>query len=391
MDILAVNVGSTSLKYAVFGVDDRVRCRGKVGRVASEGSVLVHNAQGSITEHPLPRPGLEAALEMMVEAIRPLLPHIAAAAFKVVHGGEDATGVVPLDDGALAALERFCTAAPAHNPPYLLAIRHMRKILPDIPLIGSFETGFHTRWPPEARAYALPQGWAERYGLRRFGFHGASHRYISQRMRELAPGAGHLLSCHLGGSSSVCAIVDGRSMDATMGFSPQSGLPQAERVGDLDAFALVHLAAAGIGIEETAEALASRAGLLGLSGLSGDLQELEAAEAGGHEGAGFALDVYAYEARKAIGALAAAIGGVEAVAFTGGMGENSPPLRQRICSGLGFLGIQLDPLRNERAEAEALVSPDHARVAVWVVPTDEESILVREARELLASRARRPS
>ncbi len=389
MNILAVNVGSTSLKYALFGEGDSALCRGKAGRVASEGAVLSQTAGGAESEHPIPRPGLEGALETMVEALGGLLAEVAAAVFKVVHGGADATGVVFLDNRALAALERFSPAAPAHNPPYLLAIRHLRRILPEIPLIGSFETGFHAGWAPEARAYALPAGWAERYGLRRYGFHGASHRYISERMASLAPSAPRMLSCHLGGSSSVCAIVEGRSVDTTMGFSPQSGLPQAERVGDLDVFALVHLTSEGLPFDAAAMALASRGGLLGLSDLSGDLQELEAAEDIGHGGARFALDVYAYEVRKSIGALAATMGGLDAVAFTGGMGENSPRLRERICRDLGFLGVELDPERNGSATGEARVSPDGARVELWVVPTDEERILVRQARELLAGADRR--
>ncbi len=387
MKVLAVNVGSTSLKYAVFDEGDRVLCRGRAGGIAREGAVLVHQAAGARSEHRLPRPGLEAALEAMVEALGPLLPEVAAAAFKVVHGGDDATGVVELDDAALAALERFSAAAPAHNPPYLEAIRHLRRILPAVPLVGAFETGFHTTWPPEARAYALPAGWAARHGLRRYGFHGASHRYVAERMAQLAPEARRVLSCHLGGSSSVCAIVGGRSVDSTMGFSPQSGLPQAERVGDLDPFALVHLVREGVPLEEAARALGTRGGLLGLSGLSGDLQELEAAEEAGHAGARFALDVFAYECRKAVGALAAAMGGLDAVAFTGGMGEHSPRLRGRICRGLEFLGIELDPARNEGASGEARVSPDGARVEAWVVPTDEERVLVRQARELLTGRA----
>jgi acetate kinase len=170
-----------------------------------------------------------------------------------------------------------------------------------------------------------------------------------------------------------------------MGFSPQSGLPQAERVGDLDAFAIAHLAANGVGVEEAATALASESGLRGLSGLSGDLQDLEAAEANGHEGAAFALRTFAYSARKGIGALAAALGGLDAIAFTGGMGEHSPRLRERICDGLGFLGIALDPDRNAGANAEARVSPDGTPVTVWVLPTDEERILLRQTRELLAA------
>jgi acetate kinase len=178
--------------------------------------------------------------------------------------------------------------------------------------------------------------------------------------------------------------VDGGSIDATMGFSPQSGLPQAERVGDLDAFALVHMAREGLSLEEAAEALATEGGLLGLSGLSGDLQELESAEAGGHGGASHALRVYAYAVRKHLGGLAAAMGGLDAVAFTGGMGEHSPRLRERICADLGFLGIELDPSRNESPTGGSRVSPDSATVAVWVIPTDEERILVRQAREFLA-------
>lgn len=387
MNILAVNVGSTSLKYAVFSEEGAV-CRGKAGGVGRSGAVLTHDEGGVKVEREIPRAGLEAALETMVNCLGPHLPEIAATAFKVVHGGDDAVGVVFLDDPAIAALERFSPAAPAHNPPYIDAIRHVRKILPDVPAIGSFETGFHRTWPPEATAYALPQGWAERYGIRRYGFHGASHLYVAERMAELEPQGSRLVSCHLGGSSSLCAIVDGRSVDATMGFSPQSGLPQAERVGDLDAFALVHLAAHGLDLEEAADALASEGGLLGLSGLSGDLQELEAAEEQGHAGAAHALNVYAYEVRKSIGALAAAMGDVDAVAFTGGMGENSPNLRRRICEGLGFLGVGLDPARNDAAPGEAKVSPEGAPVAVWVVPTDEERILVRQARELLAASGR---
>ncbi|MGQ0669057.1 MAG: acetate/propionate family kinase [Actinomycetota bacterium] len=381
-----MNVGSTSLKYAVFGEEDDVVCRGKAGRVTSDDAELAHGQEGATARTPLPRPGLEAALEVMVEALRPTLPTIEAAAFKVVHGGDQVTGTVILDEAALAALERFAPAAPAHNPPYVMAVRHVARILPGVPLIGSFETAFHADWSAEARAYAIPAGWERAHGLRRYGFHGASHRYVSERMAELEPAAPRVLSCHLGGSSSICAIVDGRSVDATMGFSPQSGLPQAERVGDLDAFALVHLAREGIGLEEAAEALATKGGLLGLSGLSGDLQELEAAEESGHEGAAFALRVYAYEVRKAVGALAAAMGGLDAVAFTGGMGENSVRLRERVCDGLGFLGIELDPARNHSAAGEARASQDGAAVAVWVIPTDEERILVRQARELLSAR-----
>ena len=387
MNVLVVNVGTTSLKYAAFDTDDAVLARGKADRISRTGAVLVQTAGDRRTEHPLPAPGLEAALDAMTEVLGPLLDDLGAAAFKVVHGGDDATGTVLLNDAAIAALERFSRAAPAHNPPYLAAIRHLRRLRPGLPLVGSFETGFHAEWRPEVRAYALPAGWAERHGIRRYGFHGASHRSVAERLAELEPEARRVVSCHLGGSSSLCAIVNGRSVDATMGFSPQSGVPQAERVGDLDPFALAHLAAEGVGLDEAARALASEAGLLGLSGLSGDLQELERAEADGHPGAAFALDTYAYAVRKELAAMAAAGGGLDAVVFTGGMGEHSPALRSSICRGLGFLGIELDPAPNEDATGEARVSPAGAAVVVWVIPTDEERILVRQARELLSGPA----
>jgi len=360
--ILVVNVGSTSLKFAIYEDGDAPIERGGAVRVTD----------------------LAAALDEMIATVRPRLAGLDAIAFKVVHGGE-LTGCVVLDDQALAALERFAAAAPAHNPPYLLAIEHLRRAVPGVRLIGSFETGFHAGWSREARALAVPAGWDERYGLRRYGFHGASHRYIAERMVVLEPGARRVLSCHLGGSSSICAVRDGRSVDATMGFSPQSGLPQADRVGDVDAFAVAHLAAHGVSVEKASAAMGSAGGMRGLSGLSGDLQELEAAEAAGHDGAAFALDTYAYAARKAIGALAAALGGADAVAFTGGMGEHSPRLRARICDGLGFLGIRLDAGRNAAASGEARVSADDDDAAVWVLPTDEERILLRQTRELLAA------
>jgi acetate kinase len=385
-DVLVVNVGSTSLKYAVFATETHVVCRGRAAGIAAAGSSLIHDGPDGRMIRALAAPGLDAALDAMVEALGPWIESVACVAFKVVHGG-DLTGTVFLDDRALAALRRFAVAAPAHNPPYIAAIERVRALLPDVSLVGTFETAFHADWPSEARAYALPQGWAERYGLRRYGFHGASHRYVAERLSELEPNARRVLSCHLGGSSSICAIVDGRSVDATMGFSPQSGLPQAERVGDLDAFAVAHLVSEGVPVDEAMRALASDGGLLGLSGLSGDLRELGEAEARGNRGAAFALNVFAYEARKAIGALAAAMGGLHAIAFTGGMGENSSTLRARICDGLAFLGVGLDDERNGAATGETMIGSSGTAVTVWVLPTDEERILVRAAFDLISEGA----
>jgi acetate kinase len=368
MNILVPNLGSTSLKYQILEMpSERVLARGRFERVEDYREAI---AQIRVGEVP-----------------------IDAVAFKTIHAGSNYRGTFLIDDGLIAAMEEFLPAAPAHNTIYLAAIRAFRESLPDIPLVAAFETEFHASMPEYAARYGTPAEWRENYGIRRYGFHGASHQYVAGRAAELLQkplDSIRLVSCHLGGSSSICAIDRGRSVDTTMGFSPQSGLENATRHGDLDVFAvLLMMERCGWSLEEVRRQLTRTGGLAGLSGIpGGDVRDLQTAAAGGNQDARLALELLAYQVRKTIGAYAAAMGGLEAVAFTGGIGENSPPLRAACCAGLEFLGIRLDPLCNEQANGDRLLSPAGAPVAVLALATNEELIVARRAYKCLAGSVR---
>src|ERR1051325_8954091 len=290
---------------------------------------------------------------------------IDVVAFKAVHAGPRYRGTFVIDDGVLAALEQFLPAAPAHNGIYLTGIRAFQSIMPGVPLVAAFETEFHATMPEPARLYGVPASWREE-GVEHYGFHGASHQYIAERCRQLMGRPIRLVSCHLGGSSSMCAIDRGRSVDTTMGFSPQSGLENATRHGDLDVFSVLYMMERhGWSCAEVRDQLARGGGLAGLSGVTGgDLRDIEAAAAGGSQRAALALEVFVYQVKKTIGAYAAAMGGLDAVAFTGGIGENSARLRAACCQGLEFLGIRLDDDANQNKSGDRLVSASGSRVSV---------------------------
>ena len=316
---------------------------------------------------------------------------IDAVAFKAVHGGPQYCGTHWIDTNVLAALQMFLPAAPQHNSIYLAGIQAFRDMLPGVPLIAAFETEFHAGMPERAGRYGVPAEWREHYGIRRYGFHGASHRYVSERVPELLSktvDAIRLVSCHLGGSSSVCAIDRGRPADTTMGFSPQSGLENATRCGNVDPFAVLYMMERrGWTVFEARDQLARGGGLAALSGVAGgDVRDIEQAAAAGSRDAALALEIFAYQVRKTIGAYAAAMGGLDAVAFTGGIGENSARLRSDCCTGLEFLGIALDQARNEQSAGDRIVSTDYSRVTVLALATNEELIVARRAYALLSRR-----
>jgi len=365
VNILVPNLGSTSLKYQILEMpSERVLSRGRLERVSDYGQALEEIGLGGVD--------------------------VDAVAFKAVHGGPRYRGTFLIDDGVLEALEEYLPAAPAHNAIYLKAIRAFRDALPGIPLVAAFETEFHATMPDHAYRYGVPTEWHDRYGVRRYGFHGASHRYVTERVADFLgrPGdALKLVSCHLGGSSSLCAIDGGRSVDTTMGFSLQSGLENAARAGDVDAFAVIYMMERrGWSPSEVADQLTKSAGLAGLSGVpGGDVRDLEEAAAGGSAEAALALRVFAYEVRKTIGAYAAALGGLDVLAFTGGIGENSPSIRASCCEGLGFLGISLDGARNERESGDRVLSTDGTPVMVLALATDEEIIVARRAHKVLTA------
>jgi acetate kinase len=282
-------------------------------------------------------------------------------------------------------MEAMSQVAPAHNPPYINAMRLLAEKLPDIPLVASFETGFHSTIPERSRNYAVPFEWADKLQVKRWGFHGASHRYIGTRVAELL-GRDDLrvISCHLGGSSSLCAMRGGQSVATSMGMSPQSGLPNNNRVGDFDPFALpIIMRATGRSLDEVLDDLACRSGLLGLSGLSGDVRDLEQAAAEGNVRAKLALDVFRTDVRRYLGGLLVELGGADVLAFTGGIGENGVQTRRAVCEGLEELGIVLNDQANAAASGESKISDDAGRTQIWIVPTNEELIVARLARQLL--------
>ncbi len=308
-----------------------------------------------------------------------------AIGFKAVHGGP-ISGAVRVDDDVLATMDRFADVAPAHNPPYASAMRAFRERLPDVPQVAAFETGFHQSIPLKRQAYAIPHEWMEELGVRRYGFHGASHRYIATRMRELAPDASKVISCHLGGSSSICAAEDGVSVANSFGMTTQSGLPHASRVGDFDAFALHKLLGAGMDLETIWKGLGKAGGLLGLSGCSADVRDLVDAADGGDRRARLAIDVLVEAIRHYVGAYLAVLNGADAICFTGGIGQNQPRIRAEAMAELDFAGIRLDTEKNASAggKAESRIDADDSRTAIWVLPTNEELIVGRQTVEVLS-------
>ena len=291
----------------------------------------------------------------------------------------------------IAALEASTPLAPMHNPAYIASIRAFQKLLPKTPLVAVFETWFHQTIPDYATEFGVPRFWVEKYDVRRYGYHGASHRYISERVpqllrRESAEGL-RVISCHLGGSSSVCAIKDGESIDTSMGTSTQYGMIQSTRCGELDAFAVLYLMdKEGFSTDEIRRQLIEDSGVKGISGTSGDMRDVEAAMEAGDDKARLALDTYCYGVKKYIGAYIAALGGVDVIAFAGGIGEKSPIARAKICDGLEGCGIHLDAEKNEQLTGEADLSADNSRTKILIVSTNEELIVSRETARVLTKK-----
>ncbi len=312
---------------------------------------------------------------------------VTAIGFKAVHGGRY-SGVQIVTDDLLAAMEEMADVAPAHNPPYTTAMRLLMEKLPQIPLVAAFETGFHQTIPARNRYYAIPWQWADEFQIQRCGFHGASHRYIATRTAQLLGRQDlRIISCHLGGSASLCAIRNGESVGNSLGMSPQTGLPHNNRVGEFDVFALpILLRKTGKPLDNVLHELAEQSGLLGLSGVSGDVRDLEEAAAKGNQRAQLALDVFIGAVRQYFGAYLVELGGADVIVFTGGIGENSASVRAAVCENLTQLGIELDPAANAQARGESALHAASSRVQIWAVPTNEEIVVARQARELLEGR-----
>jgi acetate kinase len=394
--ILVANLGSTSFKYRLYDLNEEsetLLARGSVERIGSDQAKATFRSDKGEVELVEPIADHGAAMQICLDqltdpAIGVLVSpeEVAAVGFKAVHA-RNLTGVHRVTEDVLAAMEAFADVAPAHNPPYTKAMRMLAERFPRLPLVAAFETGFHRTIPEPLQRYAVPDHWATAYGIRRWGFHGASHRYIAGRMAELLGRSdAKLISCHLGGSSSLCAIRAGQSVACSLGMSPQSGLPHNNRVGDFDVFALpVLLRETGASLDEILKTLADGAGLEGLGGAGRDLRDIEAQADAGHPQAGLALDVFITSIRHYLGAYLLELDGADAVVFTGGIGENSPRVRQGVCRDLDWFGIALDPVKNAQAQGESIVSADGSRVQIWTVPTNEEIVVARQARALLLS------
>jgi len=394
MKILIANLGSTSFKYRLFDMaDERQLARGAIERIgAKESSCTVEiggnrqEVKAHMADHAA---AVRKCLEQLTDPASGCLKsasEVSAIGFKAVHGGR-VSGVQRVTPDLLAAMSDMSQVAPAHNPPYINAMRLLAEKLPEIPLVAAFETGFHNTIDDRNRFYPIPYEWGDRLHVKRFGFHGASHRYISLRTAELLSRSDlRIISCHLGGSNSLCAIRDGKSVLTSMGMSPQSGLPHNNRVGDFDPFAIpVIMRGTGLSLGAVLDTLAEKSGLLGLSGISGDVRDLEQAAAQGKGQAKLALDVFASEIRRHLGGMLVELGGADVIVFTGGIGENAASVRSAVCANLEELGIKLDRSLNASAKGEMKISAADSRTQVWIIPTNEELIVARQTKHLLES------
>ena len=392
MKILVANLGSTSFKFRLFDMaDERQLARGGVERIGTEASEGFVEIDGKRTDLKLAAPDHGAAIEACLTKLTDpdggclaSVADVAAVGFKTVHGGR-VSGVQLVNRNVIEAMTEMNAICPAHNPPYIAAMGQLHVRLPSMPLVAAFETGFHATIPERLRQYAVPYEWAEQFQLQRWGFHGASHQFVAERMRELTGNADlRLITCHLGGSSSVCASRGAKSVATSMGMSPQTGLPQNNRVGDFDAYALPMLAERmGKSVDDVLAEMAKRGGLLGLSGTSGDIRDLYDAAGRGNERAKLALEVFTSAIRHYLGSYIVELGGVDAIAFTAGIGENRSELRAAVCSGLEELSIVIDLARNAAAKGEGSVHAAASRTQIWIVPTNEELIVARQANQLL--------
>ncbi len=394
--ILVANIGSTSFKFRLFDMpSERLLAKGGVERIgAAESPWKLEIAPGPAESGVAAFPDQEAAVRFVESRLAGRVPggfgDLAAVGFKVVMA-RGVSGTQVLDERVLAAMEAFTPLAPAHNPAYVSAVRLFRSLFPKVPCIGTFETAFFDGVAPEYYRFPIPLAWEREHGVRRYGFHGASHRFVTERAAELLGRRDlRIISCHLGGSSSLAAVRGGVAVDSSWGMTTQTGLPHNNRTGDFDVCAAIYLARdRGLGWEAVEQALYKDAGLKGMSGLpSGDVRDVMEAAAAGNADARAALDAFVAQIRRHVGALLMALRGADALVFTAGIAENNPDLRARVCAGMEFCGLRLDTAANARVRAEeARISAADSKVEVWVIPTNEEIVIARNAWAKLAEGA----
>ncbi|MBQ6159974.1 MAG: acetate kinase [Oscillospiraceae bacterium] len=393
MKILVINAGSSSLKYQLMDPQSGdVFAKGLCERIGIDGR-LNHKAPAKdvkvVREIPMPThaEAISAVLDILMDPVNGVLSsvdEIDAVGHRVVHGGMKFAESCLIDEACLEAVRACIPLGPLHNPANLLGIEACQKIMPKTPQVAVFDTAYHMTMPPKAYRYAIPDEYYEKDSLRRYGFHGTSHRYIAKRVEALMGKGLKVVNCHLGNGSSLAAILDGKCQDTSMGLSPLCGVPMGTRVGDVDNTVVQYICKNyNKTVDEVMTILNKKSGVYALSGgVSSDFRDLEAGAANGNEKCQLALDKFAYEVKKYIGAYAAALGGLDVLVFTAGVGENGVLMRQMICEGLEFLGVKLDLEKNKLRGDERIISAADSKVTVWVIPTNEELMIAQDTAEL---------
>ncbi len=397
MKILVINAGSSSLKYQLMDPDTQeVLAKGLCERIGIDGKFtykpqIEGKQRIDALDVPMPTHGeaIQAVLKALIDPVNGVvgsMDEIDAVGHRVLHGGKEFTESCLVDDACIAAIEKCIPLGPLHNPANLMGIRACQQAMPGKPQVAVFDTAFHMTMPPKAYIYAIPYEYYEKDDVRRYGFHGTSHRYVSARAIEMLGNPEHsrIICCHLGNGSSLSAVVDGKCVDTSMGLGPLAGFPMGTRSGDIDATILEYLMGRyGYDIKQMLNILNKKSGVLGISGVSSDFRDIEAAANEGNERAALALEKFNYEVRKFIGAYAAAMGGVDAIVFTAGVGENSASNRMAIASGLEYMGVKMDPEANKVRGKEAVISAPDSKVKVLLIPTDEELMIARYTRDIV--------
>lgn len=398
MKILILNCGSSSIKYQVFDManNEELLAKGIVEKIGLIGSFIKNERAdgdtvklvGDIFDH---QQGIEYVLGVLTSEKHGCLKSIEelkAVGHRVVHGGEAFNGSVFISDEVVKTMEACVDLAPLHNPPNLKGIYAIKELLPHVPQAGVFDTAFHQTMEPASYMYAIPYSLYKKYGVRKYGFHGTSHRYVSQRAAEIL-GQDYnklkIITCHLGNGASIAAIKNGKSIDTSMGMTPVEGLMMGTRSGDFDIGALTYIMdKEEIGLSSTNTLINKHSGVLGISGVSSDMREVEAAAAEGNERAKLSLDMYNYRVIKYIGAYIAALGGLDVLVFTGGIGENADVMREKIVSNFAYCGLEIDKQLNKGLRSkEAIISTETSKVKVMIVPTNEELVIARDAYEIV--------
>ena len=392
MNILIINAGSSSLKYQLMDPDTGVvSAKGLCERIYIDGR-LTHKVGDKKVVKDIPMPShseaIAAVLDILVDPENGVIKstdEIDAVGHRVLHGGMEFSESCIIDDACIKAIEKCIPLGPLHNPANLMGIRACQAVMPNTPQVAVFDTAFHMTMPPKAYRYAIPTEYYENDSIRRYGFHGTSHRYVALRTAQLiGKKEFKMINCHLGNGSSMAAIKDGKVQDTSMGLSPLAGVPMGTRSGDIDACVVQFICNKyGMSVDECLTMLNKKSGVLALSGVSSDFRDLEEGAEKGNENCQLALDKFCYETAKYVGAYAAALNGVDVITFTAGVGENGSYVRSEVCKYLEFMGVKIDPEKNNCRGKEVMISTPDSKVQVWIVPTNEELMIAQDTAELV--------